>query len=95
MQNLDGMNIMKMAEQIAKSIPDGDKQGMQNMNLENLVSSVSDSVFQHMKNLEPGVFEGQETTLMDPHTKKKKKRKKKKRPPRTPVILQDVELTLE
>jgi len=95
MQNLDGMNIMKMAEQIAKSIPDGDKQGMQNMNLEDLVSSVSGSVFQHMKNLEPGMFDGQETTLPDPPTKKKKKRKKKKRPPRTPDILQDVEVTLE
>jgi len=96
MENFNGLDIFKMAEQIASSIPDKDKKGMQGMNLEELVSTVSGSVFKHMKNSDTSDLFGMGSgTEPEMGSSKKKKKKKKKKPKKIPDILEEVSVSLE
>jgi len=86
--------IFKMAEQIANGISDEDKEGMQNLNLEELVSKVSGTVFSQMKDI--GGLDGFGIPNEEKNTgNPKKKKKKKKRAKTVPNININVNVTLE
>lgn len=76
---MEGMNILKMAEQIAAGIPQSEKDNLAGMDMEKMLGAISKNVFSHMKDIN---FEDLANGLppTPPPTKKKKKRRRKKKP---------------
>jgi DnaJ-class molecular chaperone len=89
-----GLNLFQMAEQIAKNIPDSEKDAMKNMDMEQMFGNLSKQVFSQMKDLNLdnlGLPTNNDNTLVKP----KKKRRKKKKNKKTKDLNFQIEFTLK
>ena len=88
-----GLNLFQIAEQIAKNIPESEKNDMKNMDMEQMFGNLSKQVFSQMKDLNIDNIEmpTNDNTIVKP----KKKRRKKKKNKKTKDLNFQIEFTLK
>ena len=86
------LNILQMAEQIAKNIPDSEKKEMENMDMEKMLGMLSKNVFSQLQGIDKP--EQMASPPPAPASTKRKKRKKKK-PKRTKDLNCQMEVSLK
>jgi len=87
-------DIFKMAQEIASSIPEGERNNLSTMDLDKVLGRISGKVMEKMKDLDPdsNMF-GQIPEASS--SKKRKKKKKRKKVKKTKDIQIDLEVTIE
>ena len=88
-----GLNLFQIAEQIAKNIPESEKNDMKNMDMEQMFGNLSKQVFSQMKDLNIDNIDmpSNDNTVVKP----KKKRRKKKKNKKTKDLNFQIEFTLK